>query len=330
MSEGQAVWNEILNLLRGQMTRGMFETCFHRARVLSLSDNTLTVAVVNDYAREWLENRLSAVIERTLSSLNLAPLTLQFVVEETSQTTFLDTLADPSPPEKLITVRDRRKPRQFCVENLVFDEWRPIIGRSGYDIYSFYVRMANRDMNEKSWPAYSLLKAHLGIGSSTISEYNQLLEWCGLLYIEAGNHRKSNTYYILDPLPVTMEGLAELRRVVQEGWKTGRSIRQTVLERIENWKPLQALWAERRQKGKEAVRIVRAGEETGNGGGGQSLAEALARLGVWKSEIPRLMERYQPETVWRAIERTEQEAKTKPLKSTGAYLRALLDRGYVK
>ena len=330
MTDLQPLWHDILNLLRGQMTEAMFETCFHRARPLSLDDNTLVVALISEYAKGWLEQRFNKAIERTLSNSHLAPLVLQFVVEETAQTTFFDNLvSDSPPPEKLVIVRDRRKPHQYCIENLVLDEWRPIIGRSGYDIYSFYVRMANRDMNEKSWPAYSLLKAHLGVGSSTISEYNQLLEWCGLLYIEAGNYRKSNTYYIRDPAPVTMEGLVELRRKVQEGWSSSRRIRQTVLERIENWRPLQALWSERRQKGKEAVRIVRAGEQNG-GGEEQDLPEALAELGVWKSEIPRLLKRYQPDTIWRAVERTEREGQTKTLKNPGAYLRTLLDKGYVR
>jgi len=336
------VWQAAKGELQLQMTKATFDTWINRARFSIGEGGTFTVEALSDYARDWLENRLAAMIRRTLASLTNRPpdeIQLRFVVQAQPQQEAWD-LSGESPiedeqPETRIVVRDRRKPRQFSIENVVFDEWRPIIGAIGYDLYSFYVRMSNRDLGEKAWPAYSLIQAHLSIGRSSISEYNHLLAWCGLLHIEPGNHRKSNTYYILDPQPVTPEALAILRETIEREWsleRHERPCRQATLKRIDDWLPLQARWAARNQR-EATICIVRqpprSPAQEGDGGG---LAEVLSSLGVRSTDVERLIATYPAADVEEAIERTRTRVQQSddPLRKPGAYLCSLLDEGYVK
>ena len=137
-----------------------------------------------------------------------------------------------------ITVRDRRKPRQFSIDNVVMDQWLPIIGETGFAFYSLLVRLARKG-EEKSFPGYTLISGHLGIARSTVSAYAKLLTFCGLVHVVAGNTHRSNTYYILEPPEVTPERLELILLKVQGAWPENNSYRKTFEKRIKAWKSLQ-------------------------------------------------------------------------------------------
>ena len=65
------LWPLVLADLRQQMTKTTFNTLLVDSRILTASSTpTFWVVVVrNEYAYEWLTNRLSPVIERTLIGL---------------------------------------------------------------------------------------------------------------------------------------------------------------------------------------------------------------------------------------------------------------------
>ena len=65
------LWPLVLADLRQQMTKTTFNTLLIDSRILTASSTpTFWVVVVrNEYAYEWLTNRLSPVIERTLIGL---------------------------------------------------------------------------------------------------------------------------------------------------------------------------------------------------------------------------------------------------------------------
>lgn len=148
---------------------------------------------------------------------------------------------------QIITVRDRRAKYQFSIHNRIMDDWLPIIGPQGYMLYSLYVRMANRE-DENSFPGYRMIQAHLGIGPATISNYNKLLTWCGLIHIEAGNNTESNDYYILDIPPVTPEAIDSIRRQAIAALKSDNKFLTYVLKRLEEWKSLQTHWGRKKQR----------------------------------------------------------------------------------
>jgi len=107
--------------------------------------------------------------------------------------------------EKTIVIRDRRKPNQYTTDNLLAREWLPIlrVGDAFY-FYSVYLSMANRE-TESSWSSLRTLAKYLQCSVDLIVRANKLLEICGLVYIETGNHLTSNEYYILDPPSLTPE-----------------------------------------------------------------------------------------------------------------------------
>jgi len=139
--------------------------------------------------------------------------------------------------EQLIKVRDRREKHQFSIHNRVIDEWLPIIGLPGLALYALYVRMSNKK-DEKCYPGYTLIQEHLGMGRATISNYNKLLQWCGLIHIEPGDAVNTNDYYILDIPTVTPEALDRIRSMAVAKLSESSKFRRLVLDRLTNWQPI--------------------------------------------------------------------------------------------
>ncbi len=138
-----------------------------------------------------------------------------------------------------ITVRDRRKPRQFSIDNSIIDQWFPLIGPTGYAFYSLLVRLARKD-TEEAFPGYTLISKHLGVSRSTVNAYAKFLAICGLVHIRPGNSHRSNTYYILEPPPVTREKLLEVLEGISKGFDLDDRYRGTFEKRVKNWRPLQS------------------------------------------------------------------------------------------
>lgn len=67
-SAGQ-VWHAALGELQLQMTKATFDTWVKPTFALGYEDETLVVGVRNAYAKQWLENRLYGMIQRTLDHL---------------------------------------------------------------------------------------------------------------------------------------------------------------------------------------------------------------------------------------------------------------------
>lgn len=68
-SELDAIWREALVGLRGMVTKGAFDAHLKQARLTSIDGKTLTLQAPNEYAREWLEHRLKAIISRALGGV---------------------------------------------------------------------------------------------------------------------------------------------------------------------------------------------------------------------------------------------------------------------
>ena len=78
------VWQAALRELQLQMTRATFDTHLRNTRLIRLEDSVVTIAVDNERARDWLENQLRAVIQRTLKGIVGHHLEITFLVKPTS------------------------------------------------------------------------------------------------------------------------------------------------------------------------------------------------------------------------------------------------------
>ena len=86
----ESAWKATLGELELQMTKATFNTWLKDARLLTCEENEFVIGVRNDYAKDWLENRLRDTILRTLSAIVNQPVTVRFVV-------WSDELITPAP-----------------------------------------------------------------------------------------------------------------------------------------------------------------------------------------------------------------------------------------
>jgi DnaA-like protein len=157
----------------------------------------------------------------------------------------------PQDSGKTIVIRDRRKPSQYTTDNVVAREWLPII-RVGdaFFFYSVYLSMANKK-TESSWGSLRTLAQYLQCGVDLIIRGNKLLEICELIYVETGNQRTSNEYYILDPPTLTDELRARITSrlddiLAQENSKNWQSWAKQVRKALDKHRSLPDIWADRR------------------------------------------------------------------------------------
>ena len=87
----ESAWKATLGELELQMTKATFNTWLRDARMLACEENEYVIGVRNDYAKDWLENRLHDTILRTLSAIAGHKMKVRFVV-------WSDELVAPKPP----------------------------------------------------------------------------------------------------------------------------------------------------------------------------------------------------------------------------------------
>ncbi|MCA9935439.1 MAG: chromosomal replication initiator protein DnaA [Ardenticatenaceae bacterium] len=87
----ETAWKATLGELELQMTKATFNTWLKGARLIAYEDNEYVIGVRNDYAKDWLENRLRDTILRTLSAIAGEKVHVRFVV-------WSDEIITPAPP----------------------------------------------------------------------------------------------------------------------------------------------------------------------------------------------------------------------------------------
>lgn len=76
----EVAWKATLGELELQMTKATFNTWLKDARLLACDEHEYVVGVRNDYAKDWLENRLEDTITRTLTTIAGKAVRVRFVV----------------------------------------------------------------------------------------------------------------------------------------------------------------------------------------------------------------------------------------------------------
>ncbi|MFQ5400992.1 MAG: chromosomal replication initiator protein DnaA [Anaerolineae bacterium] len=76
----ETAWKATLGELELQMTKATFNTWLKDTRLLACEDDEFIIGVRNDYAKDWLENRLHDTVLRTLSAMVGREVSLRFVV----------------------------------------------------------------------------------------------------------------------------------------------------------------------------------------------------------------------------------------------------------
>ena len=76
------IWRQVLTQLQQDMPRASYETWAKDTQTLSLEKNVLTVSARNAYARDWLESRLTAIVQKLLKGILDHPVSVRFVASE--------------------------------------------------------------------------------------------------------------------------------------------------------------------------------------------------------------------------------------------------------
>lgn len=165
----ETAWKATLGELELQMTRATYNTWLKDAKLLSAESNTFTIGVRNDYARDWLENRLKSTILRTLSAVAGYKPQVQFVVRNAEPAmTAVATPAHNAPlPEATVDVAPPPPPvherkRRYGTSNTlnaryVFDTF--IVGNNNRLAHA-----ASLSVAEQPGQAYNPLFIYGGVG----------------------------------------------------------------------------------------------------------------------------------------------------------------------
>ena len=81
------IWQATLGELQLQMTKATFDTWVRNTRLISHRDGIFVIGAQNEFARDWLENRLLTTAERTLVGIVGHPVEVRFVVTQAKEDT---------------------------------------------------------------------------------------------------------------------------------------------------------------------------------------------------------------------------------------------------
>ncbi|MGB3715450.1 MAG: chromosomal replication initiator protein DnaA [Candidatus Promineifilaceae bacterium] len=154
----ETAWTATLGELELQMTRATFNTWLKDARLLANEDGEYVIGVRNDYAKDWLDNRLKETIDRTLSSIVGEPIAARFVV-------WSDEIIVAAPPV-LKSASQNKLARQSIV-----DSWSNGHLNQRYTFGTFVVGQSNRlahaaalSVAEQPGSTYNPLFIYGGVG----------------------------------------------------------------------------------------------------------------------------------------------------------------------
>jgi hypothetical protein len=76
----EQAWQSVLGQLQSEMPRASFDSWVRDTQFISFENNLVTVAAHTQYARDWLENRLSSTVSRLLAGMLNHSVDVEFVV----------------------------------------------------------------------------------------------------------------------------------------------------------------------------------------------------------------------------------------------------------
>ena len=75
------VWQSALGQLQLQMTRATYDTWLKETHIISHQQDRLVIGTKSSFAKDWLENRLSNTISRTVANILGHQVDIKFVVD---------------------------------------------------------------------------------------------------------------------------------------------------------------------------------------------------------------------------------------------------------
>ncbi len=78
----EAFWENILEKLKIELSKPSYDTWLSSTRLVDFTNNTLTVSVPNEFAKDWLENRYLGLVKSTVQNYLNTPVSLIFIADQ--------------------------------------------------------------------------------------------------------------------------------------------------------------------------------------------------------------------------------------------------------
>lgn len=75
-------WQSVLGQLQMEMPKASFDTWLRDTRLVAYEDGLFSIGVRNDYAKDWLESRLTSTVTRLLMGIMNRDISITFVVDD--------------------------------------------------------------------------------------------------------------------------------------------------------------------------------------------------------------------------------------------------------
>jgi len=92
------LWQNVLQLLQARVSRPSFDTWLKSTKAAQLTESTLTICAPNNFAREWLENRYTRLIEAAVLECTGQEIEIRIITEEEHEST--GAAPPPQPPKR--------------------------------------------------------------------------------------------------------------------------------------------------------------------------------------------------------------------------------------
>ena len=125
----EQAWQSALDQLQMEMPKASFDTWVRDTRLVSYDDGLFTIGVRNEYARDWLESRLSSTATRLLMGIMNRTVDVSFVVDSPF-TAAVDREDDNDDGEAEPETTEVQVVHRLCYDEVVFPE--RIVALPGY------------------------------------------------------------------------------------------------------------------------------------------------------------------------------------------------------
>ncbi|MFD2170645.1 chromosomal replication initiator protein DnaA [Tumebacillus lipolyticus] len=92
------LWQKTTATLETRLSKPSFETWFKSTQPVSYENNMLIVSVPNEFSRDWLESRYSAIIKETLTAITRQEVTVKFVIPQVFDESLYENSPKAAPP----------------------------------------------------------------------------------------------------------------------------------------------------------------------------------------------------------------------------------------
>lgn len=182
MLDAHEVWQDTLDVIRGELNTPTFKTWFEQTKPVTITDGEIIVSVQNDFARDWLATRYAGLLTSALAQVTGTALGVRFSVH--GEPILQESLVEQPPEDRTAPIGTPKRAAQQDNESqlnpkLTFDSF--VVGASNQ--FAYHVALA---VAETPGTAYNPLFIYGGAGLGK----THLLQAIGLYIKTAYPHMK--------------------------------------------------------------------------------------------------------------------------------------------